>query len=546
MSEPLANLAPEHVQIARRMARDELIRRRQAGAEDLFRFVSLEPGYLPGWVHLDLCRRLEQFERDVRAGKSPRLIIAMPPRAGKTKIVSQKFPAWYLGRNPTHDVVCASYGQKIANKNSRHARAIVTGQAGRDAFPHLQIVDEDDRPTPRTRRRRTVPKRRRRRSTDELDAIDNWRVRGGGGYQACGTNTGLTGHGAHVLVIDDPIKDRKEAESATVRASVWDWYTSTAYTRLAPGGGVIVMATRWHEDDLTGRLLKAEKEGGDKWDVVSYPAVADEDETASPYVSVEELRELCGDLRTDEAGRPLFRRQGEALHPARYDVDWYGQVKHTIGVRDWSALYQQRPVPSGGGLFQREWFGQRYNLPPWELATALEGVMISVDATFRDKETSDFVVMQVWGWKGPRRYLLGQTRARMNYPATKRALRDLVKAWPTVRIVLVEAKANGDALIAELKEEIPGVIGFEPGNTSKPARAQIAAVPYEAMQVWLPDPQWAPWIGGFVEEHVSFPAGANDDQVDAGAQALIYLRDRMGDPTGALRASLGFLLDRLN
>ena len=521
----------------RRLADAELRRRRDAGSDDLFRFVCRAPGYEPGWVHLDLCRRLEQFERDAREAMrkrrpGPRLVIAMPPRSGKTHIVSQRFPVWWLGRNPRHEIVCASYGDSLASSNSRKARQeVMNGIEGRDAFPHLVKFDEHGK--------------KRKRSSLEVDQVNYWSTATGGTYQAVGVRGGLTGRGAHLLVIDDPIKDWTEANSPTIRESVWDWYSSVASTRLHPGAGVIVMATRWHEDDLTGRLLRKMSEGGEQWDVVSYAAIAEHDELLSPYVTEEELRALNGGtVQTNERGEVLFRRAGEALHPERYPLEIMTTVRDNMPARVWEALYQQRPMPAGGGLFKREWFQQRYPVAPWELAPSLDGILISVDATFRKGDHTDFVVLQVWGWKGPNRFLLDQVRARMNYPETKQALRDLRAKWHTAQIVLIETKANGDALVAELKDEFGGVIGYDP-DKSKEARAQIGSVQFAAGNVYLPLAEFCPWVSDYIEEHVSFGAAAHDDQVDATSQALIYLRDRGNDAAANIRRQFAYLFERV-
>lgn len=523
---------------ARKAAKAELRRRRDAGSDDLFRFVSRSPGYEAGWVHLDLCRRLEQFERDTLEAMrlkrpGPRLIICMPPRAGKTHIVSQRFPVWWLGRNARHEIVCASYNSSLANTNSDKARhEVMNGPEGRDAFPHLI-------------KRRGKVRRARRRPFVEVDKKEHWSTATGGTYQAVGVRGGLTGRGAHLLIVDDPIKDWEDAGSLVIRERTWNWYQSVAKTRLYPGAGVIVMATRWHEDDLTGRLIKKMREGGEQWEIVSYPAIAEDDELLSPYVTEAELRALQGGtVQTNDLGQVLFRRKGEALHPERYPLEVMESVRDNLPERVWAALYQQRPTPAGGALFKREWFTQRYPVAPWELASSLDGLLISVDAAFRKGERTDFVVMQVWGWKGPRRFLLDQVRARMNYPETKQALRDLRAKWSTVQVVLIETKANGDALVAELKDEFGNIVGYDP-DKSKEVRAQIGSVQFSNMNVFLPLPQFCSWVSDFVEEHLAFPNGANDDQVDATSQALIYLRDRGNNAAEYVRRQFAYLFERV-
>ena len=452
---------------------------RETARRRLIDFVAIaHRDYQAGWVHRDLCERLERFSSAAAAGLSPRLVVAMPPRHGKTRLVSQIWPIWHLARHPGHEFVAASYGQELADDNSRTAREVARSDRVLDVFPGL------------------LPQRPGRRPSayrsGDVDRVNHWRVGGGGSYQAVGVGGPLTGRGAHIIGIDDPLKDRAEADSPARRRLVCGWYRSTAYTRLAPGGGVIITATRWHENDLTGQVLAEMAEGGDAWEVVSYPAIAEEDE---PH-----------------------RRIGEALHPERYPIDNLLAIQRAIGSREWAALYQQRPAPVAGGLFRREWFGRTYGFDP--RTAPFDEQAFSVDATFKGTDTADFVCMQVWGRRGAQFYLLDQVHARMSYPETRASLRALCAKWPLAGLKLIEAKANGQALIDDLATEIPGIVAYDP-RVSKEARAQVAAVAFEAGNVFLPSPGHAPWIGDYVEEHAVFPAGAHDDQVDATSQMLI-------------------------
>jgi len=444
----------------------------------LLEFIRLGfPGYLVGWFHVELCRHMEWFTREIAAGNSPRLMISVPPRHGKSEIVSRRWPVWHLGLHPTHEVVVASYGQDLANDMSRDARSVRREALG--LFPHLAPGDKD--------------------------GVELWRVDAGGSYNAVGAGGPLTGRGAHALVIDDPFKNSEEADSEVIRESRWNWYTRTAYTRLAPGGGVLVMATRWHEDDLSGRLLKAQDEGGDQWRIVSYPAIAEEDEA--------------------------HRQAGEALHPERYDLASLEQTRRVVGARAWASLFQQRPTPEEGGLLQREWMRQRYSFDPQrptfgDNAGRWDEVLVSVDATFKKTKTADHVSIQAFGSKGPRLYLLDEVCAQMGYVDTRAALRDFVTKWrPSV--ILVEDRANGSAIIDELHGEFPAVVGFNPQpHGDKEVRAHRAAPRWEAGDVWLPSPEHCPWIGDYIEELCAFPQGKYDDRVDAMTQLLIWLGQR--------------------
>jgi len=449
------------------------------------------PNYLVGWFHRELCYELERFSREITAGLSPRLLIAAPPRSGKSEIVSRRWPVWHLGRNPRHEVVVASYGQDLANDMSRDARAIRNEVV--DWWPHL--------------------------APGNRDGVENWRTVGGGSYFAVGVGGPLTGRGCNCLILDDPLKNFEEASSQVIRDSRWHWYTSTAYTRLAPGGGVLAMATRWHEDDPSGRMLEQLRTGEEAWRVVSYPAIAEQDE---PY-----------------------RREGEALHPERYPLEQLHQIRTVLGSRSFAALYQQRPTPAAGGTFQRAWLAKRFAHDPQRPPRPYDEIIVSIDATFTDSATSDFVSIQAWGRYGWTEYhALDEVHARMSYVDTRQSLRDFVRKW-NPSAVLIEAAANGHALISDLQSEIPGIIGFKPieyGN--KDIRAQLATPLFESGCVSFPE---LPWVGDTVEELVSYPAGTNDDRVDALSQTFIYWSRRRSNThdTEAMIQALQGVMDAL-
>jgi len=428
------------------------------------------PGYMAGWFNRKIAAVLEWFSAEVAAGNSPRLIIEAPPRHGKSLMVSQRWPVWHMGQNPGHEVICASYGLNLAKEHSVAARRAATSGTVRGIWWGEW-------------------------GSKLKDQADHWEMPNGSTYKAVGVGGPITGHGAHVLVIDDPFKNSEQARSKTQRDKVWTWYTGDAYTRLAPGGGVLVMHTRWHEGDLVGRLLEEEKKGGDKWVRVRFPAIAEEDEE--------------------------HRKAGEALHPDRYSLARLEKIRAVLPPWQWAALFQQRPTPASGGLLKREWLSQFWSGTVESLG--LEEIVVSGDLTFKGGERSDFVVLQAWGIVGARRYLLDQVRARMDYPSSKAALRAFVSKWnPTA--VIIEDKANGPALVADLRDVIPGLIAVNPGTKSKEERVQVGSLPpFSAMQVWLPDPANSPWVHDYIEESVAFPKGKHDDQVDTTSQVLLWL-----------------------
>ena len=461
--------------ITRAAAVKELQRR--AARQNLAAFVNFTtPGYLMGWVHKEICDALDKFLQDILAKKSPRLIITMPPRSGKSELVSRRFPAYFFGRCPDIQIIASSYSDALAKRFNRDVQRVMEDDSYKAIFPATNLSSGRDGYI----------------KTSELFEI----VKHRGSYRSCGVGGGITGQGAECLIIDDPIKDRADANSETIRNKLWDWYTSTAYTRLAPGGGVIAMCTRWHCDDLIGRLTAhMQADDGEQWQIVNYPAIAEHDE---PH-----------------------RKEGEALHPERYDEKALARIRKTIGERDWAALYQQHPIPDGGGVFKDSWiqFWTKDTLPK-----SFDKRVISWDMTFKDTDGSDYVVGQVWGRSGGCFYLIDQVRGRWDFVKTLNAFIEQCNKYPSFTRRLVEDKANGSAIISALKNKIPGLIPITP-KESKEARAYAITTLWEAKNVYLPSPDLYPWVKtDFIPELLSFPAGAHDDQVDAMTQALNQMK----------------------
>ena len=446
--------------------RAELARRRLADF--------LEYDSRGAWIrarHLErLCNALEAVER----GELDRLMVFMPPRHGKSEVCSKKFPAWYEGRNPDKEIIICSYAADLAYDFSRIARDTL-----RERGPELWEV----------------------KVSSDSSAVGRWGIEGKrGGCVAAGVGGPITGRGAHVGIIDDPFKNAEEAASQTIRDKVWEWYRSTFRTRLAPGGAIVLVMTRWHEDDLAGRLIAEMQAGGEQWVIIEMQAEAEE-------------------------GDPLERAVGETLWPEHgFDKAWAEATKVAVGSYFWQALYQQRPSPPEGEMLKRGWW-KYYKAIPGDLQEVIQ----SWDMTFKDSDGSDYVTGGVWGRKGADKYLLDQVRGRMDFPATLAAVRALTAKWPRARAKLVEDKANGPAVIAMLKREIPGLIAVEPQG-SKVARVAAVSPDVEAGNVYLPDPSIAPWVGDFVEECAAFPNGKHDDQVDQMSQALLRFAQRRSRP----------------
>lgn len=409
-----------------------------------------------------------------------RLIVCMAPQEGKSVRVANDFPIWALTQNPDLRIVTASYAQNLANRNGRAIRNRITSTPEID----LQIAQDNG-------------------------AVHEWTLAGHqGGVLSVGIGAGVTGRPADMMIIDDPIKDRKEADSETYRDNVWDWWTDAASARLAPGAPVIVILTRWHQDDLAGRLMERDKEAG--WKILNIPAQADH-------------RPEKGE--TD----PLGRRPGEFMVSARgRTLKQWLQRKATAGARTWASLYQGRPSPESGGVFPADW--ARYSQPLW--IDQGNGVMHvpgigrddheliqSWDLAFKDTKSSDYVVGQVWLRVGVNAYLLDMVRARLNFTATCNAIEAMSKKWPQSLAKLIEDKANGPAVINALQQRIFGLIPIEPEG-SKYARASAISPLAESRNIVLPDPELLPNVEELIEEAKNFPNSAHDDTIDALSQAV--------------------------
>lgn len=462
--------------------------------ESLLGFVlETHPDYRVGWFHRRVCAALEWFALEVQAGRSPRMMLTAPPRHGKTAIVSQRFPLWAMAQLGGAEVLCASYGQDLADQNSLATRVIARSDEAAACLPDL-------------RSRRELP----------ADRVSYWHT-GAGSYKAVGVGGPLTGHGGLIGIIDDPVKDAAEARSATYRQRAWDWFGQVFATRIAPGGGILLMMTRWHEDDLAGRLIRHEgrlSEGG-VWRVVECPAIAEHDEPD--------------------------RKRGEALHVERWPLDRLEALRRTMGDTAFAALYQQRPVPASGGMFRREWFSERYTAAPAAIAATADEVWITADAASKGKAGSDFHAIQVWARKGAIRYLLDRVTERMGLPEFEAVMGDLWNKWgPHVRRsrggVLVEDAANGSAYLQTHHRQIPNLIGFHPSrdtpgrDKSKGARALYLARAAEAGQVRLPAGQ--AWVSDWLATIMAFPVGAHDDDVDAASQLHMRWTLSEGAPAG--------------
>lgn len=413
----------------------------------------------------------EDFVTDIVNTPDGRGIIAMPPQEGKSTTVSINLPIRCLMADPDLRIVTGSYSQQLANRNGRAVRNHIK------AHPELGLTIAADN-----------------------GAAAEWTLEGHrGGLLAVGRGAGVTGRPADLLIIDDPIKDRAEADSQTIRDTCVDWWTDALAARLAPGASVIVVATRWHEGDLSGWLAA---QGG--WDVLNIPA-------------------QCEDPATD----PLGRDAGEFMLSARgrTTAQWERR-KVEAGPRTWASLYQGHPSPAEGDIFKREWW-RRWTVQPWtdvaDQRWLPHGTLIqSWDLAFKGSERSDFVVGQVWWSDGASSWLLDQVRGRWTFSETCAQIEALSKRWPQAVAKYVEDKANGPAVMDALSRTVPGLVPVTPEG-GKEARAAAVEPLVAAGNVLLPPDSWATWVTELIEEAASFPNAVHDDQVDAMTQALTKL-----------------------
>ena len=447
--------------------------------------LAMHPDFKMGWFHRELCARLVKFYLDAKRGLRPRLIINAPPRHGKSQLISRDFPAFLFGVYPDANVIAASYAIDLAEGMSRDVQAIMKSDEYREVFPNVNIVE----------------RKAKKNGPTAAQSAKYFEIPGRmGKYVAAGVGTGITGKGAQFAIIDDPFKDRQEADSPTIRKRVWDWYTSTFRTRLAPGGGIIVMHTRWHEDDLVGRLLLKMANGtGEKFELVNYPAIAETDER--------------------------WRKKGEPLHPERYDLEELESIRMAVGSRDWSALYQGHPMPETGGIFKREWF-RFYD--PGELPKQFDQMIQSWDMTFKKSEGSDEVAGGVLMRCGADVFLVDLDCSQKSFTESKKAVQVMTTKYPDALAKIIEDKANGPAIIDSLSSDIPGIIPRNPRG-SKTERANSVAPFIEGGNFWIPNPKYSAWSGRYLDQMTSFPSAPHDDMVDMTTQGLDYLINQMSN-----------------
>lgn len=443
------------------------------------------PGYKLGRHHILIAKYLEKVER----GEIDRLMITVPPRHGKSMEASEFFPAWFMGRNPDKYVVISTYAQDLADDFGRKVKAQLEDPLFQQVFPGVSVANDS-----RSARRFSV----KNEAGELIEGGFEHRTTRQGAFYAVGVGGPLTGRGAHLLIIDDPVKNREEAESEVIRKKTKDWYTSTAYTRLMPGGAIIVIQTRWHEDDLAGWLQAEHKHEG--WVIVNLPAIAQENDV-------------------------LGRAPGEALWPEQYDIPALERIKRALPPRDFSALYQQSPSPETGDYFKKDWIHLVDHVPPRASMTVYGGSDYAVTA-----DGGDYTVHAVLGIDSEGSpWLLDLWRQQTASDKWVDAFCALVRKWKPIGWAEEQGQIKsgvGPFLVKRMMQTQAYVAReqFSTRGGDKAVRAQSfrGLIATTGLRIQRD----APFLSDLISEMMSFPVGVHDDQVDA-LGLIGQLLDRM-------------------
>ena len=451
--------------IRKKQAIQEVIRRKQA-QDRLISFTQYTfSDFEINAHHHIIAEALERVER----GVTKRLMIFMPPRHGKSELASRRFPAWFMGKHPNDPIITASYGQELSSDFGREVRNIVDSPQYKAVFPSIHL-------------------------SSDAAAAHKWKIEDfRGEYYAVGIGTATTGRGAKILLIDDPHKNREEADSAIERERVWGWYRSTAYTRLMPNGAIIIIMTRWHDDDLAGRLIKQTKDDPNipPWEIISLSAEAGDNDV-------------------------LGRKAGEPLWPQWYNKADLLERRAVLGHREYMALYQQEPVINEGTYFQREWFGEydkdelpdrdylKYYATSDYATSERRGSDYTVHAVFAIDSDDNIYVIDVWrDRKAPNDWIDACIGFMQRYRPVM---------WGEERGQILNSV--GPFLSQRMKEQ--GVYCYrEQFTPSKDKTVRARAIQGRAQMGLVYFPKKAPWKFDLIEELIKFPAGKHDDFVDA-------------------------------
>lgn len=419
------------------------------------------PNFIPGQHHEVIAKKFEA----VANGTLKRVIINLPPRHTKSEFASHLFPAWMIGRNPDLKIMQATHTADLSVRFGRKVKNLMESEEYKKVF---------------TTKLRSDSK-----------AAYRWETDDGGEYYAAGVGGSIAGRGADLFIVDDPHSEQ-DAMSSNALESAWEWYSSGPRQRLQPGGTIILVMTRWSDQDLTARLLRQSSIDvkADQWDLIEFPAIL-------------------------PSGSPLW--------PEYWKLDELEQVKASIPLTRWNAQYMQCPTLDTASIIKREWWKpwKRGNIPP------LQYVMQSYDTAFLKTRTADFSAIQTWGVfypmeaGPPNAILLDAKRGRWEFPDLKKIALEEYKYWEP-ETVLIEAKASGHPLTQELRTSGIPVVNFTPSRgNDKHVRMNSVAPLFESGLVWYPETSWAEEV---IEEMAAFPFGEHDDHCDAATQALMRFR----------------------
>lgn len=452
-----------------------------------------KPNYLINWHHRFVAKKLDEWIE----GKIKRLMVFEPPRHGKSEQVSRRVPALIFGKKPDAQIIGASYGDALAGRMNRDIQRIIDSREYAQLFPETRLNRSNVR---------TAAQGNWLRNSDLFEIVKH-----GGVYRGAGVGGGITGMGANYGIIDDPYKDGQQANSKTYRERVWEWYWDTFYQRLEGEAQILITLTRWHEDDLAGRLLREAKNNpeADQWEVVCLPGICEEE------------------------GRPGDpRKVGEALWPEKRSAQALLKIK-AANPRVFNALIQQRPSAQEGNIFKRADFKFYERLP-----RDLDEVIQTWDLAVKAKTKNDWVAGQVWGRKGPNIFLMYRVKIKAGLKKSLAEILRTTEEFEQAKKKLIEDKANGSPAVELLVDEMPGVIPW-PVSDNLEERALAQNYWVESGNVYLPDPKINSGTSEFIEECVSFPNAAHDDEVSAFTIALEYFGKKGGSSIERLEKFLG-------